>query len=143
MMSCQVRKLLKRYEFRHIMSAGYRIVSDSFVVIYRFDAPQIKHTLVDCKDPKPSPTLSVGIIASKKVGNAVHRNRCKRLLRTAVWECAGQLPQLSTDVACVLIARTSLYSQKSNIVASELLKQLCNIILHRRTHVSTKSTMRL
>ena len=48
----------------------------------------------------------VAFVAGKKLGNAVHRNRCKRVLRAAVRRTCG--PWAGHDVA--LIARSGVAS---------------------------------
>ncbi|MFQ5434782.1 MAG: ribonuclease P protein component [Anaerolineae bacterium] len=48
------------------------------------------------------PFSRFAVIASKRVGNAVVRNRCRRRLREVI---RGQLPTISPGWDCVLIAR--------------------------------------
>jgi ribonuclease P protein component len=54
---------------------------------------------------RPQPLRRAGFIASKRIGNAVHRNRAKRLLREAFRHHQDKLPD-SCDV--VFIARRSI-----------------------------------
>lgn len=63
---------------------------------------------------EPEEPARVGIIATKSVGGAVQRNRAKRLLRTAVFNCYSRLPK---GIRILLIARAPL--AKSNIHAAE------------------------
>jgi len=59
-------KILKRREFLQLQRCGKKIQDSNFIVIYsegRFDKKRI------------------GITASKKIGNAVKRNKIKRLIR--------------------------------------------------------------
>ena len=58
-----------------------------------------------------------GITTSKKLGGAVQRNRARRLLRTAVWALAGELPP-GKDL--VFVARERILSAKSPEVAAAL-----------------------
>jgi len=56
---------------------------------------------------KRSDTYKVGFVASKKVGNAVHRNRAKRLLRAHFIENIDLLSQGSY----VMVAKPALLSE--------------------------------
>ena len=71
-------RLKKRADFLRVARIGMRHVSPGLILIV---APQ------DLTNVDPSrPTVGVGFTASKKVGNAVTRNRVKRRLRAAVRE---------------------------------------------------------
>lgn len=61
---------IKRTDFKRIFKNGRTIHTNDFVLIH-LDNPQIK-----------SPQAAV--IASKKVGNAVKRNRAKRIVREII-----------------------------------------------------------
>jgi ribonuclease P protein component len=56
---------------------------------------------------KKSEEYKVGFVASKKIGNAVHRNRAKRLLRAHFIENID----LITSGSYVLVAKPDLLSQ--------------------------------
>ena len=81
----RVYRMQKKSNFRTVFAQGISYPS-RYVVIYIF---------------KQSPT-KYGFIASKKVGNAVKRNRAKRLLREAV---RLNLAGLKNEYQMILIAR--------------------------------------
>ena len=73
------RRVRKRPEFQAIQRIGRRISTKHFVLII---APS----------PSADAPPRLGITASKKVGNAVRRNRLKRLIRAAFQETGGWVP---------------------------------------------------
>lgn len=60
--------------------------------------------------PNGRPFNRLGITASKKIGNAVHRNRAKRLIRLAYRNAEIQLP---VGVDIVIVARSPICEIKS------------------------------
>ncbi len=67
------------------------------------------------------PKRRLVVIASRRVGNAVHRNRCKRLLRDVFRRHQDHLPHVC-DVA--LIARRRLVDATSKEVGETFLRAL-------------------
>ena len=61
-----------------------------------------------------------GITTSKKVGNAVKRSRCRRVIRAALGYYSSQLSELSKGYDVVIVARTKAAFVKSD----ELIKPL-------------------
>lgn len=74
--------------------------------------------------------LFFGVIASKKVGNAVKRNRAKRLLRAAVFNLRSNMSVADCELfkgnVFVLIARKSLLKSNATNIERELLRILSN-----------------
>ena len=62
----------------------------------------------------------IGITTSKKIGNAVRRNRARRVIRAA----AERLPEIQENVDLVFVARTRTASKKSTEIADVMLSHL-------------------
>ena len=88
-------RILSSRDFRHVMEAGKRVTSGSFVVVI---APRRKDI-----DEKPEGNRRrLGITVSKRVGNAAIRNRVKRRIREWFRHARERLPK-GFDI--VVIAR--------------------------------------
>jgi ribonuclease P protein component len=87
-------RLKKRPEFLAVAASGKKWVSDSVIVQM---------------GPPSTDQFRYGVTATKRVGNAVVRNRCKRRLRAAI-DGLGQTNDLKpSDI--VLIARHNTHTQ--------------------------------
>lgn len=72
------------------------------------------------RDELGRPLIRMGITAGKKVGKAVQRNRCRRIIRAAY----DQLyPELSGGWDIVIVARARLLSMKSSDLVPILRRQ--------------------
>jgi ribonuclease P protein component len=69
---------------------------------------------------KKSDEYKVGFVASKKIGNAVHRNRAKRLLRAHFIENIDLLSQGSY----VLVAKSALIQENYQLIGKTYLHAL-------------------
>ena len=67
--------------------------------------------------PNKLPYNRLGITAGKKVGNAVMRNRAKRIIRAAYTVCEKDMP-IGLDI--VIIARSSLPAESSLVLTRKL-----------------------
>lgn len=65
--------------------------------------------------------IRLGITTGKKIGNAVSRNRAKRVITAAFRAC---LPHITPGYDFVIVARTRILSVKSTAVACAVLKLL-------------------
>lgn len=102
----KLERIKTNVEFRRIYSRGASFVSPYFVLYVANGIPG---------------TVKFGITVSKKIGNAVCRNRAKRLIRAAFREV---FPLIETQKNIVIVARTRILSVKSTTVTEELKKQL-------------------
>lgn len=94
------------YEFRRAYGRGKNAVSAGLVVY--------------CLKRKKG-GIRVGITTGKKVGNAVARNRARRLIREAIRQCENDI-RGNWDI--VLVARTRTPYLKMRDVSRELTKAL-------------------
>jgi ribonuclease P protein component len=102
-----------------------KVRSGEFQEIYRSGSKAVgKQLILFFSEHEDS--FSFAVVASRKIGNAVQRNRAKRLLREAFRECSGGLTKPG---AYVLVARLSLREQKRALVAGELKKLLTRLDL--------------
>jgi len=84
----RTRRLRKRADFLKIYRIGVRVVG-RFFVLFAVSGPEANNRL--------------GITASRKIGSAVTRNRCKRRIRELYRQNRGLLP--SGDIDVVVNAR--------------------------------------
>ncbi|MBQ8920889.1 MAG: ribonuclease P protein component [Oscillospiraceae bacterium] len=68
--------------------------------------------------PNKLPYNRLGITAGKKIGNAVKRNRAKRIIRAAYSAAELQMP---VGIDLVFVARSTLPEQKSDVLTHSLL----------------------
>ena len=96
--------LQKNWQFRICYAHGQKIVCEHAVVFY--------HTNPDADG------LRFGVVASKRVGGAVKRNRAKRLLRDAARSVADKWN--NGDLWVVLVAKSSITAVASQEVRDDL-----------------------
>ena len=90
------QRVRRRSEFQQAFSAGYRVSSMYFTLII----------LPGAAAPEQQTPARLGIVASRKLGDAVRRNRAKRLIRE-VFRHLEPLPVSGPDV--VVIPRRELF----------------------------------
>ncbi|MFA5927833.1 MAG: ribonuclease P protein component [Candidatus Margulisiibacteriota bacterium] len=97
--------LKKKGDFDQVFDNGEKAVSRYFVLYILNNTTK----------------TAAGFIASKKIGNAVKRNRAKRLLRQSFRNIT---PGLTKPLTAVFIARGNILKVKQQIVDAELKKIL-------------------
>jgi ribonuclease P protein component len=98
-------KLRKSSQFRTVYDEGRKLVG-TYAVIFYYEHPVL------CDGPR------FGVVASKRVGGAVERNRAKRLLREAARGVSGKLNH--QNVWVVLVARSSIGGRTSREVKDDV-----------------------
>lgn len=105
----KILKLKENRDFRRVYNKGKSYVSPYFVVYIN------KNRFCD---------IRLGITVGKKIGNAVKRNRAKRLITAAF---SAVHPQILVGYDFVIVARTKILTVKSTEVTSSLLKILKSV----------------
>lgn len=99
---------------------GQRLLAlEDFEETYAQGRSGAERTLVMWLRRGPGASLRLGVVASRVIGNAVHRNRAKRRLREA-WRLNRSRFQGEVDV--VLVARRNILTAKWEEVNADLLK---------------------
>lgn len=99
------QRVRRRSEFRTAQRLGRKLVARHFVL------------LLYVRDDAPNQPARLGLVVSKRVGNAVTRNRAKRLIREAFRRCPELWPP---GVDFIVIARPS----KAPLTAEQLQNEL-------------------
>jgi ribonuclease P protein component len=100
--------------FRGARGAGGSRSGSRFVVVH-----------VNSTDARAGQPPRVGLVVSKAVGNAVVRNRTKRVLRALMSSRIAQLPE---GIDVVIRAKSDLPGTPTAILAQDLDKLLCTVL---------------
>ena len=126
-------RLKRRPEFLAVAAARRRWAAPGLVLqAYRRDAES---------SPVPASTIRYGITASRKVGNAVARNRAKRRLRAAAAEILPTACAQGYDV--VLIARAATVDRPYAALKDDLAKAVAKLAARRDGKKTADNTAEL
>ncbi len=96
--------MLRRAEFVQATRAPRAVATPFFIVQSVPDsAPELSRRTTTSKNMTTS--LTLGITASRKIGNAVARNRAKRRLRALLYQTLLKSPVMPPSRRIVLVAR--------------------------------------
>jgi ribonuclease P protein component len=121
------QRIRRRSDFTRIQEHGARVGSAHFTFLVALHEAALDQ---ETAAQDATSTTRLGIVASRKVGNAVRRNRIKRLLREAFRKRAAELPR---GIDLVVIARAGAHELAAAQVDAELLRALPRIADRART----------
>ena len=104
-MRLALEPLKKSWQFRVCYGRGRRVVCRDAVVFY-------------ARAPEDGDGPRIGVVASRRVGGAVQRNRAKRLLRETARRISGRLHDPNTWL--VLVARSSIVARSAREVCDDI-----------------------
>ena len=117
-MSCVLPSIKNRKDFLNIANEG-------------LSSPQCGLVLqADINDNNNE--VRIGVTATKKIGNAVVRNRCKRKLKNLANEILCEYAKKNNDY--VLIARKSTYDREMSLLKKDLIKALKEIKKYKKNN---------
>ena len=105
----RISTIKKHSEFVNIKLSGKTLSSKSLILQKLFDN-------------KLNNSIKIGYTATKKLGNAVKRNRAKRLMRSLVKEIMNQYGK--NNFSYVLIAKKAIFKTTYNNLKKELHEML-------------------
>jgi ribonuclease P protein component len=107
--------IIKRRDFLKVRDDGKYMARRSFVIQYLIN-------------PEKKPTdIRFGFTATKRVGNAVVRNRCKRRLRALIHTNIEEIKKHNQSIDFVLIARHTTPDIDYSVIKKEFLECLNKI----------------
>ena len=98
----KTRRLRQRPEFQHVFDGGCRIRTRYFTLLVARGQTQ---------------AFRLGIVASRKIGDAVRRNRAKRLIRE-IFRLTAQ-PDFATALDIVVIPNRELFDASYQVLTDE------------------------
>ena len=123
-----IGRLKRRAEFLQVAAANRKWVAPGLILqVRRQPSPDTESD--DAPRAAPLHAVRVGFTASRKVGNAVLRNRARRRLRAVAQQVLGQHAEPGTDF--VLIARPATIDREYQALVGDLIAGLKRLKLYR------------
>ena len=110
-MSCHIKSIKKRADFVNLSKKGISSPQKGLVL-------QSRSNIVESNNK----FIRFGVTATKKIGNAVVRNKCKRKLRALAKDILVLYAKENNDY--VLIARSTTYDRNMSLLKSDLINAL-------------------
>lgn len=105
-------RLQRGQQFRRAYEQGRKVAGRLFVLYVVDD-------LLEPSRTRPPGGRAIGVVTSRKIGNAVTRNRARRLLREAY---RRNKQKLKTNLQMVMVARTAINGKRLQDVEAESLQ---------------------
>ena len=115
-MSCDIQSIKKRADFVNLSKKGISSPQKGLVL-----------QSISSMDGSSKNLIRLGVTATKKIGNAVIRNKCKRKLRALAKEVLTKCAKENNDY--VLIARRTTYDRNINLLKLDLISALKEVKL--------------
>ena len=113
-MSCDIKSIKKRADFVNLSKKGVASPQKGLVL-----------QAISSIDKSNNKFIRFGVTATKKIGNAVVRNKCKRKLRALAKEVLVLYAKENSDY--VLIARKATFERNISLLKSDLINALKEI----------------
>ena len=98
-------QIKKKEDFSRVFRSGNYFNCNSFTINYA-----TKIALTDKNFPR------YGIVTSKKIGNAVKRNRIRRKLKAIVRKLTKKRGAINRDYTYIVFGKSNAYAEKQNVI---------------------------
>lgn len=116
------KRVRDRRDFRQVMDNGEKIVARDLVLFMKPSAPLVASASQVSNSTVPAPAQTrIGFVVSRKVGNAVARNRIKRHLRESFRSMPERLSSADRPMDIVVVARGSAAERTGEVLGTGLL----------------------
>jgi ribonuclease P protein component len=123
-----IGRLKRRAEFLQVAAANRKWVAPGLILQVRRQSSPEPESDDAARSAQPG-SVRVGFTASRKVGNAVRRNRARRRLRAVAGEVLSRHAEPGTDF--VLIARPATVDRDYQALIGDLVAGLKRLKLYR------------